>query len=221
MNYYFFCQHAPMVRNQTKLIFEKYKQAIRQSDIVKAGKHLEQLKAIAPAKGWYHQGLFWPFVSKKNNTWVVHKQINAFKRSLRFNTKNAAAWRALGNSLFRLKKYTEAERAYKKSFEYSKSRLYKNDALRFLADIALQQGKKTNALQLLKRVLKSKYRPPYIQLAPHFIAYYQKTNNQKRVNYWANKGLVSTKIIAKSGKQAYGPPDTYKKIEQYFQNFIR
>ena len=151
----------------------------------------------------------------------MRKQINAFKRSLRFNTKNAAAWRALGNSLFRLKKYTEAERAYKKSFEYSKSRLYKNDALRFLADIALQQGKKTNALQLLKRVLKSKYRPPYIQLAPHFIAYYQKTNNQKRVNYWANKGLVSTKIIAKSGKQAYGPPDTYKKIEQYFQNFIR
>lgn len=212
-----------MNKNTYEKLFQIFKSQIQNGKFKNAEKILQKIKKINPAKGWYHLALLYPMlvsqgVSQKT---ILSKQIEYFKKSLSYNDKNPSAWRALGNTLFQLKNYDAAEKAYKQSLKYSHSELYRSDALRFLADILIEKRQFKKALGILNKILRSKHRPPYIQLANHFITYYQKTGNQKMVNYWAKKTITSAKIIEKSGKPAYGPKDTYQKAIQYFRSLIK
>jgi len=218
----FLLNNQGMIKNIYKKSFQNYKSQMQNGKFENAEKILQKIIKINPVKGWYHFGLLYPMlVSKKIfQKTVLSKQIEYFNRSLSYDKKNPATWRALGNTLFQLKKYDAAEEAYKQSLEYSRSELYKNDALRFLADILIVRRQFKKAFQILNKILHSKHRPPYIQLANHFIVYYQKIGNQKLVNYWAKKAITSAKIIEKSGKPAYGPKDTYRRAVKYFESFI-
>lgn len=204
-------------------IFYPYIEDIRQGRINSAQKKLIQMKQSFPARGWYHEGILLPLIPKNTvrTAKLNKKRLLCFEQSLSYDPKNAAAWRAQGNILFILKKYKEAELSFKKSLIHSRSMLYKNDARRFLADIALVNGNYKGALRLLNKVRQSKYRPPYIQLAPHYISIYKTLANKAKVKFWALKGITSTKIIEKSGKKPYGPKDTYQKVRAMFSSYLQ
>lgn len=212
-----------MKKNIYKRLFQIYKSQIQKGKFRDAQKTLLKIKKLYPAKGWYHIGLLYPMLASRkiSKSIVLKRQIEYFKKSLLYDAMNPSAWRALGNTLFQLKRYDVAEKAYKQSLKYSRSELYKNDALRFLVDILVVKKQFKKALRILNKILHSRHRPPYIQIANHFINYYQKIGNQKMINYWAKKAITSAKIIEKSGKAAYGPKNTYKKAIQYFRNFIK
>lgn len=211
------------LKKEYKIIFNQYKKALANKKFNRAKTVLNKMKKQFPSRVWYHEGLLYSLRmgNKKTKKEIIKKQIYCFKKSLEYDNKNAAVWRALGNSLIKIKKYREAENAYKNSYKFSKSELYKNDALRFLADIALIKNNKRMAINILNKILRSSKRPPYMQLAFHFISYYKKCGNKKMANFWAKKGILSTKIIKKSGKSAYGPKDTYNRIIEYFQKEIK
>ncbi|OGG72580.1 hypothetical protein A3A38_04645 [Candidatus Kaiserbacteria bacterium RIFCSPLOWO2_01_FULL_53_17] len=206
-----------------KNLFRIYKSHLQNAEYQDARNTLLKIKEINPAKGWYHQGLLYPRLATKRASRrdVFSKQVGYFKKSLSYNGKDPSAWRALGNAYFQLKKYDLAERAYRQSLKFSRSELYKNDALRFIADILIVRGELKKALAILNKVFRSKHRPPYIQLASHFVSYYQKVGNQEMVNHWAKKAILSAKIIEKSGKPAYGPKDIYQKVIRDFEGFIK
>ncbi|MDD5032602.1 MAG: hypothetical protein PHC85_00575 [Candidatus Pacebacteria bacterium] len=204
-------------------LFKPYFREINNGNFKSAQKRLAEIIKCFPSKGWYHQGLLISLMNKNkgsdHNT--LKQKIFCFKKSLKYDSKNPAAWRALGNALFSLKKYKESESAYKKSLKYSKSALYKNDAMRFLADTAIAKKQYKKAENLLDKILKSKHRPPYFQIAYHYIKLYQKTGRQDLVNFWAQKGITSLKIVEKSGKKAYGPQNAYQKLQKLFLGYIK
>lgn len=208
------------MRDIYRKLFETYKSYIRKGNFRATEKILDKIEEVNPAKGWYHHSLLFPALSSKGAK-IYPKQIEYLKKSPSYDSKDPSTWRALGNVYFQLKKYDLAENAYKQSLKYSRSELYKNDALRFLADISIANGELDGALKMLNKVLRSKHRPPYIQLAGHFIDYYKAKGNQETVDYWAKKGVTSTKIIEKSGKQPYGTKDIYQKRIKHFESFIK
>ena len=212
-----------MRRDTYGRLFHLYRSQVQKGSFREAKKTLLRIKEVNPAKGWYHQGLLYPRLATKRASRrdVFSKQVGYFKKSLSYNEKDPSTWRALGNAYFQLKKYNLAENAYRQSLKFSRSELYRNDALRFIADILIMRGELKKVLAILNKILRSKHRPPYIQLASHFVSYYQKVGDQEMINYWAKKAILSAKIIEKSGKPAYGPRDIYQRIIRDFEGFIK
>lgn len=210
-------------KNNYQKLFRLYFNEVNKENFKSAQEKLIEIKKLFPAKGWYHEGLLLGVMNKNKATDqnILKQKVACFEKSLNYDSKSAATWRALGNTLFSLKKYKKAEEAYKASFKYSKSTLYKNDAIRFLADIAVIKKQYKKAENLLNKIIKSKYRPPYLQIAHHYIKLYQKTGQQDLVNFWAQKGIMSSTIVEKSGKKAYGPKDTYKRLRKFFAGYIK
>jgi len=206
-----------------KSLFEKYRYQISKGSFDVAEKILDEIKKINPAMGWYHHALLYPMHWGKNESKakIYSKQIEYLKKSLSYNEKNPHSWRALGGTYFQFKKYKEAESALRQSLKYCRSGLCKTDGLRFLGSILIAKGELERGFTELNKALKSRHRPPYIQLARHFIDYYNLKGNQEMVNYWAKKGIMSAKIIEKSGKQAYGPKNIYRRIIKDFEEFIK
>src|SRR5258708_5770397 len=97
-----------------------------------------------------------------------------------------------------------------------------NDNKRFLAAIYIQTLKYGEAEKILDSISSEpRYlRPPFHQLAWHYISLAKSTNQPKLAIYWAKLGLKSIRITAKTGKKAYGPKSTYSSIEEKFLNII-
>ncbi len=112
-------------RNHYQKLFKPYLKDINDGNFRSAQKRLAEIKKYFPSKGWYHQGLLIGMMNKNRtaNYSMLKQKIACFEKSLKYDSKNSAAWRALGNALFSIKRYKKAEEAYKKSLKYSKSEL--------------------------------------------------------------------------------------------------
>ena len=204
-------------------LFLRYRRMLRQRRYDLAQKVLDEMKASHPSSAWYHQGLLLSTRAfhKKTGTKTLRQEIACFKKSLEHNPRYDAAWRSLGICYLLQRQYAKAESAFKNSFACARNDIIRGDALRYLSTTALQQGKLKKSLALLNRILKLKKRPPYLQLASHFIAYYRKTKNKNKIIEWARKGIMSARIVEKSGKQAYfGDKNEYQNMIREFQSII-
>lgn len=205
----------------TKL-FQRYRRVLQKHDFSRAQTILGQLKSSHPSKGWYHHGLFIGVRAffRKTGTKTVSQQIACFQKSLAYDPKYESAWRALGMCYFSQKQYSLAEKAFQNSLRYARNDIFRGDALRLLSDVTLKRGDVKKAFRLLNKIFTLKKRPPYFQLADHFIKYYQITGDRGKIREWAKRGIMSARIVEKSGKQAYGDKVAYQKIITGFQKFL-
>lgn len=191
-------------------------------DFVRAQKILNEIKQSFPSNGWYHQGLLVGSRAFKQGIFrkSIQQRIVCFKQSLAYNPRYESAWRALGMCYMELKQYRKAEDAFQKSLVYARNDIFRGDALRHLSDVALKNGNTKKAFGLLQKVLRMKKRPPYIELANHFIRYYQKIKDKEKVKEWARKGILSARIVEKSGKMAYNDKSAYRTMIKEFETFL-
>lgn len=207
--------------SKTGILVGKYIKRVQLSDFKGAAALLKEVKRLDPALGWYHHALLYPMHWGRRDAKRerYRKQIEYLKKSLAYDNKNSAALRYLAGIYFQLKEFKEADAAIRDSIKYCRSGLCRADGLRLLGSILIAQGSIEDGFVQLNKVLRMKHRPPFIQLARHFIDYYKATGNQEMVNYWVAKGVKSARIIAASGKRPYGPSDIYDRIIRDLEKF--
>lgn len=200
---------------------QRYREALAKKDYNRARNIVEEIKKIDPKKGWYFDSLILAFSSPKPLSVNIQKErIRKLKKALSYDKKYASGWRALGYIYIVLHKYKNAENSFLNSKKYSNDDLLRNDARLGLVSVYLAYKKYKTAERLLKEIYTSKNRPVLTEIAPHFISVGQATNNPKLVKKWVKLGLRSVRIIAKSGKKAYGH-NAYKKIEENYINILK
>ncbi len=209
------------MKSHVRVLITKYIKQVQCADFEEANNLLDKIKELNPAMGWYHHALLYPMYWGRHDSpnKRYSKQIAFLKKSLSYDDKNANVWRYLAGIYLQLRELKDADFAIQKSLQYCKSGLCRADGLRFLGSILIAKGHLSVGLAQLNKALRHKNRPPLMQLARHFIDYYNALGNQKMVNYWVARGIKSARTIDASGKQAYGPKDVYERIIRDLEAF--